>query len=100
MTTFEAEIARLNITRLCHLTPLINLVHILAGEGLRSSKSLGADERACFDPQDLLRLDGYPDHISCSIEYPNAWYLRRRRSDATPAQRLAPDWVCILIAPE
>lgn len=94
----EAEAKRLGITRLCHFTPFRNLLHIASGDGLCSVAEL-EDERAAFDPQDLQRLDARPGHISCSIEYPNVWYLRRRKRDATPLQRLFPDWVCILIDP-
>jgi ssDNA thymidine ADP-ribosyltransferase, DarT len=96
--SIEAEAARREVSRLCHLTPFRNLLHIASGEGLRSVAEL-EDDRAAFDRQDLERLDRRPDHISCSIEYPNVWYLRRRRGDATPLQRLFPDWVCLLIEP-
>jgi hypothetical protein len=87
------------ITRLCHLTPVRNLLHIARDGALRSTADLSADERAAFDQQDLRRLDGYPDHICCSIEYPNVWYLRRKIRDATALQRLFPGWVCLLIDP-
>ena len=92
----EAEARRLGITRLCHLTPLRNLLQIATGGGLRSVAELEG-ERAAFDRQDLDRYDNRPGHISCSIEYPNVWYLRRRRRGATPLQRLFPTWVCLLI---
>jgi hypothetical protein len=87
------------ITRLCHLTPFRNLLQIAQGGGIRSTTELRSDERTAFDPQDLIRLDGHPDHISCSVEYPNVWYLASRRRDATPLQRLFPAWVCLLIEP-
>lgn len=93
----EAEVVTREISRLCHLTPFRNLLHIASGDGLKSVAELEGD-RAAFDQQDLERLDERPDHISCSIEYPNVWYLRRRLGDATPLQRLFPDWVCILVA--
>jgi len=92
----KGEADRLGITRLCHLTPLRNLLHIASGEGLLSVAQL-EDERAVFDQQDLNRFDNNPDFISCSIEYPNVWYLRKRRKEATPLQRLFPEWVCLLI---
>lgn len=92
----RAEADRLGITRLCHLTPLRNLLHIASGEGLLSIAQL-EEERSAFDQQDLNRYDNHPAYISCSIEYPNVWYLRRRKLDATPLQRLFPDWVCLLI---
>jgi hypothetical protein len=95
----EAEAKRLGIRRLCHLTPFRNLLHIASGDGLCSVAELEGD-RAAFDPQDLQRLDQRPNHISCSIEYPNVWYLRGRKHDATPLQRLFPDWVCVLIEPD
>ena len=93
----EAEARRLGIGRLCHLTPFRNLLHIASGDGLCSVTQLKEEDRTAFDPQDLQRLEQRPDHISCSIEYPNVWYLRNRKRDATPLQRLFPDWVCILI---
>lgn len=87
------------ITRLCHLTPFRNLVHIAAGEGLVSTAQLAKGERKVFNQQDLERLDAHPDHISCSIEYPNAWYLRQRRRDGGAEGRMFPDWVCVCIEP-
>jgi hypothetical protein len=95
----QTEAARRAITRLCHLTPLRNLLQIATGAGLMSVTDLNADERAVFDQQDLSRYDNRPEHISCSVQYPNVWYLRSRRRDATPLQRLFPDWVCLLIDP-
>lgn len=88
------------ISRLAHFTPLRNLVHIATDdEGLRSTLSLQADERAAFNPQDLARLDGFPDHISCAIEYPNAYYFRKKKRDARGVERIFPNWVCLLIEP-
>jgi ssDNA thymidine ADP-ribosyltransferase, DarT len=87
------------VTRLCHLTPFRNLVHIAAGDGLVSTARLSQGDRKEFNQQDLERLDAHPDHISCSIEYPNAWYLRRRQRDGGAAARLFPDWVCVCIEP-
>ena len=88
------------ISRLCHLTPFRNLVHIANGDGLLSTKQLDDRDRGTFNKQDLERLDGHPDHISCSIEYPNAWYGRQRRSDTAGAASLFPDWVCLTIEPK
>lgn len=96
-----AEIAtsavRRQITRVCHFTPVRNLVHIATGdEGILSTLRLRQDERAAFTPTDLLRLDGYPGHISCSIEYPNMWYFRRVKG----AERVFRSWAVLLITPE
>lgn len=90
----EAE--RRGITRLCHFTPSRNLVHIVGGPtGILATGHLNADERIVYTPTDLQRLDGYPDYISCSIEYPNSWYLDTARSQDV----LFKDWVVLLIHP-
>jgi hypothetical protein len=87
-------------TRLCHLTAFRNLLHLATeGQGLLSLRQLAA-QSGDYDQQDLERLDGHPDHICCSIQYPNAWYLRNRKVRATPIQRLFPDWVCLTIDPK
>ncbi len=96
----ERASIRRGISRLCHLTPFRNLVHIASGEGLLSTKQLDDRDRDTFNKQDLERLDGHPDYISCSIEYPNAWYGRQRRSDTARAASLFPDWVCLTIEPK
>ncbi len=84
------------ITRLCHFTPSRNLVHIATGlSGLLASSRLKTDEKAVFNATDRERLDGFPDHVCCSIQYPNAWYFRRARAN----ERLFEDWVVLLIKP-
>ncbi len=99
MLSIEQQVSVRGVTRLCHLTPVRNLLHIAAEGALRSTAELSADERATFDQQDLQRLDRHPDHICCSVQYPNVWYLRRKRGGATQLQRLFPGWVCLLIDP-
>lgn len=74
----RAEVERLGVTRICHLTPLRNLVHIATGAGVLSNAALTDAEKKAFTPQDFARWDGHPDHISCSIEYPNAWYYKQK----------------------
>jgi hypothetical protein len=54
-----------------------------------------SDQSACFTATDTKRIDGYTDHISCSIEYPNAWYLSKAEAD----EQLFKDWVILFIAP-
>lgn len=84
------------ITRLCHFTPSRSLAHILAGgAGILPSRLLRDEERQLFNPTDLERLDGHVDHVCCSIEYPNAWYLDRARAK----ERLFLDWVVLFIRP-
>ena len=82
------------ITRLCHLTPSRNLGHIAVDpRGILALQHLEKDEKSVFNPTDLARLDGYLDHVCCSIQYPNAWYFRKARNK----EQLFPDWVVLLI---
>jgi hypothetical protein len=84
------------ITRLCHFTPSRNLAHIArGGVGILATAALEADERRDFNPTDLARLDGHKSHISCSIEYPNAWYF----DQAAAKDHLFTDWVVLGLDP-
>ena len=92
----EAVVER-GITRLCHVTPSQNLVHIAKDpKGIQSSVALAADPEAVFNPIDKSRLDGLPDHVCCSIQYPNAWYLRQVRQHS----KVFRDWAILLIKPD
>ena len=87
---------RRGITRLCHFTPSRNLAHIASDpRGILASRHLRDDESAILNPTDRERLDGYPGHVCCSIQYPNAWYFRKAREN----ERLFRDWVVLLIEP-
>jgi len=97
--SLAGEIKRLGITRLCHLTPSRNLVHIASGQGVRSTRGLEEDGRAVFTAQDSARIDGHRGHISCSIEYPNAWYFRHKKHPVGEAVNFR-DWVILGIKPE
>ena len=77
----RADAMQRGITRLCHFTPSRNLSHIAEDRtGILSAKHLLEAEKTIFNPTDLERLDGYPDHVCCSIQYPNAWYFKKARS--------------------
>ncbi len=90
----KAEVQRRRITRLCHFTPSRNLGQILSGTlGVLATMKLKEDERHIFAPTDLARLDGFTDHISSSIEYPNAWYFDKART----RDALFRDWVILFI---
>lgn len=97
--TVQEQVERLGITRICHFTPSQNLVHIATGEGVFSTRHLSEQARRSFNQQDLARLDGHPDHISCSIQFPNAWYFRQRILSARGAAKLFTDWVVLGIDP-
>ena len=94
MRDIEARAKRRGITRLCHFTPSRNLAHIASDpRGILASRHLEEDEAAILNATDKVRLDGYPDHVCCSIQYPNAWYFKRAREN----ERLFADWVVLLI---
>ncbi len=77
------------ITRVCHFTPARNVGHILTGtSGVLASTHLRSDEREVFNPTDVVRLDGFPDHVSCSIEYPNGWYFPQSESQGAVVRGL------------
>ena len=92
----RTEATRRRITRLCHFTPSRNLGHIAEDpRGILASRHLVKDEKAIFNPTDSARLDGFPGHVCCSIQYPNAWYFKTARAQ----ERLFRDWVVLLIDP-
>ena len=92
----QQEVLERGITRLCHFTPSRNLLQIAAGKvGVLATAHLEADERAVFNVTDLQRLDGRKTHISCSIEYPNAWNFAKKRLE----EKAYPDWVVLLVRP-
>lgn len=94
--SIRTESIRRRITRLCHFTPSRNLGHIAEDpRGILASRYLAEDEKTVFNPTDLARLDGFPDHVCCSIQYPNAWYFRKARTQ----ERLFEDWVVLLVDP-
>ncbi len=94
MNAIQQRVKRRGITRLCHFTPSRNLAHIASERrGVLASARLQDDEAAIFNPTDKARLDGYPDHVCCSIQYPNAWYFRKAREK----EHLFRDWVVLLI---
>jgi hypothetical protein len=95
MDPIQKEVTARGITRLAHFTSVQNIVHIYSGdEGIQSTASL-ADKLVPFTATDTARLDQHPDHICCSIEFPNAWYLDRIRSKPNTFQ----DWVLLFVSP-
>lgn len=94
ISSIQQAVRSRGITRLCHFTPSRNLAHIVEDpSGILASRHLEENEEAVFNPTDLERLDGFPDHVCCSIQYPNAWYFRQARRQ----ERLFLDWVVVLI---
>jgi len=97
ISAIQYEVENRKITRLCHFTPSRNLVHILTGDtGILATRKLQKDERSVFTATDLERLDGHQGYICCSIEYPNAWYFDKAKSQ----DKLFKDWVILFINPK
>ncbi|MFE1956549.1 DarT ssDNA thymidine ADP-ribosyltransferase family protein [Streptomyces sp. NPDC059479] len=94
-TEVAAALATMPLARLTHFSPALNLPSIFADQQLRSVKDLSEDVRACYRATDLKRLDGYPDRVCCSLQYPNGFYFDiARRKDHVVNY---PDWVCLLL---
>lgn len=92
----RTRVLQRGITRLCHFTPSRNVAHIASDRrGILATRHLEADERSVFNSTDRERLDGYPNHVCCSIQYPNAWYFRKARKK----ENLFRDWAVLLIEP-
>jgi len=92
-----SEVNSRGISRICHFTSSRNFGQMVAGKtGVLATKKLEEDERTVYAPTDLMRLDGFTEHVCCSIEYPNVWYFDRARS----AEVLFRDWVVLLIDPK
>ncbi|MBX3747810.1 MAG: DUF4433 domain-containing protein [Verrucomicrobiae bacterium] len=97
IASIRAKVTMRGISRLCHFTPSRNLVHIATDpNGVLSAVRLRKDEKAVFNATDLRRLDGFPDHVCCSVQYPNAWYFRKARGN----ESLFADWVVLLLRPD
>lgn len=89
------QVLKRKITRLCHFTPSRNLRRILKSpQGLLSTDQLRRLNKK-FIPTDIKRLDCHTDHVCCSVQYPNSWYLRK----VAERQDSIVDWVVLLLCP-
>ena len=77
--SLEAKDALLTrgVTRLLHFTRAGNLLSIMR-DGLKSRSRLEQDG-ATFLPSDTMRLDGLPNTVSLSIQFPNYQMLHKKR---------------------
>lgn len=90
------EVTARGITRLCHFTQSRKLAHIVCNSrGIMATAEMREFAPDLLDVTDTERLDGYPDHISCSIEFPNIWYLELIK-DRDP---LFNEWVVLFLKP-
>lgn len=94
MSGYDILINR-GVTRLCHLTLLKSLTHIISSPlGIVATSSIGADTKSVNDYE---RRDGLTNYVCTSVQYPNSWYLTDiagRNMD-----RIFREWVIIYINP-
>jgi hypothetical protein len=91
----QESIAR-GITRLCHFTQSRKLAHIVCNpRGIMATSELRRVAPDLLDVTDNERLDGYLDHISCSIEFPNTWYFNKIKNQ----DPLFKEWVVLFLKP-
>jgi hypothetical protein len=88
-------LATLPVTRLVHFTPAMNLFSILRDGEIRPSDDLEGDEQPHFTATDRQRIDGHPEHVCCSFEYPNAYYQAQARTKNDFVNY--PQWVCLIL---
>ena len=80
-------------TRLCHFTKVKSLVHILTSEdGIIATDFINKDIK---QQNDFQRLDNKTDHVCCSLQYPNSWFLRKVRDRDTDL--VFKEWVILVI---
>jgi hypothetical protein len=92
----KREVQTRGITRLCHFTQSRKLAHILRElDGIWSTARLEELAPDLLNRMDQSRFDGHINHICCSIEYPNTWYLNMIR-DNDP---LFKEWVILFLSP-
>ena len=92
MSAYDVLIKR-GVTRLCHFTSLKNLTHILESDkGILASNSIRQDTKTVIDNN---RYDGELDHICCTIQYPNSWFLKKAVDRNTDI--IFKDWVVLYI---
>lgn len=83
------------VTRLCHFTKFQKLCHILEFEqGILASKAIRFDTKNVIDDE---RYDGETDHVCCSIQYPNSWYLKKAKE--RDQDMIFRDWIVLYIDP-
>lgn len=81
---------------LCHFTRIEWLQGIIERGGVLSTRTLLADPSTAHHRNDPHRVDGHLDHVSCSIDYPNAWTIRSYRNRYAGYCR---GWIVICIKP-
>ena len=94
-SNIQSECQKRGIRRVCHFTQSRNMAHIFGDDfGIRPTQIL-KELNLPHNPTDPNRFDGRDDLISCSIEYPNAYYFNVAKNK----EPLFEDWVVLLMEP-
>lgn len=81
------------VSRLCHFTKLVNLVHIISSEaGIYATKNIDSDIKREVDH---ARYDGQTGYVCSSVEYPNTWFLRKAKE--RDIESVFKDWIVFCI---
>ncbi|WP_037351155.1 DarT ssDNA thymidine ADP-ribosyltransferase family protein [Selenomonas sp. FOBRC9] len=92
MSTYHILSAR-GVNRLCHFTKLQSFTHIILHEtGILARDSIRQDTKNVTDQE---RYDGELDYVSCSIQYPNSWFLKKAMQNDT--NKIFQEWVVLYI---
>ncbi len=92
MSAYDILVAR-GVTRLCHFTTFRSLTHIITSEtGILASNSIRQDMK---NVTDTARYDGELDHVCCTVQYPNSWFLKKAMQDNH--NEIFRDWVVLYI---
>ena len=81
------------VSRLCHFTKFQSLTHIISSSnGILASGSIRSDTKNVIDAE---RYDGELDHVCCSVEYPNSWFLQN--AERNNADQVFRDFLALYI---
>lgn len=95
MTTVTDALTKVPVTRLVHFTPVVNLPGILIDGQIRATTDLAQDPLPHHSVTDTSRIDGQPELVCCTFEYPNPYYEAIARNKAV--FRNYPMWVCLIL---
>ena len=94
MSAYDVLMRR-GVTRLCHFTKLQSFTHIITSpSGILASSSIRQDTKNVID---IARYDGELDHICCSIQYPNSWFLNK--AIERNANQIFKDFIVLYVNP-
>lgn len=92
----NSDATRRGITRLCHYTGSRNFIQMVTESSAILPTKVAQETGVTINVNDQERWDGRPDHISTSVEFPNAWCLDRHMERDT----IFDDWLILLVDPK